>query len=279
MQRVVPSDLDDVCAFLRRQASQAMFPLSNLHRFGLDGAAPYAVSMWMSKVAGHVTGVLTVTRSGTVMPNLPEADFDSACDILRETDISGIIGPADIARPLADRFGLSGRSATLDRDEPHFTLDLKDLQCPDGPATLHLLGTADPEEMIRWRVAYCREALHMSPEQAQRQGETDYETYIAADSHRVLMQDGKALAMTGFNASLPDIVQVGGVYTPPELRGLGHARRALALHLIEARARGVTEATLFSSSDAAARAYRGIGFRQIGLWTLLLFETPQRITP
>ena len=69
------------------------------------------------------------------------------------------------------------------------------------------------------------------------------------------------------------MVQVGGVYTPPDLRGRGHARRALALHLA---ASGAERATLFSASAMAARAYRAVGFRQIGDWTLLLLRDTER---
>jgi predicted GNAT family acetyltransferase len=60
---------------------------------------------------------------------------------------------------------------------------------------------------------------------------------------------------------LPDVVQVGGVYTPPALRGKGHARLALALHLAEARGKGVGRAILYAFSEPAARAYRAIGFQ------------------
>ena len=81
--------------------------------------------------------------------------------------------------------------------------------------------------------------------------------------------------MTGFNAELPTIVQIGGVYTPPPLRGQGFARHAVALHLDEARRRGVGRATLFSASESAARAYSAIGFEPIGHYTLCHFDGPQ----
>jgi predicted GNAT family acetyltransferase len=66
--------------------------------------------------------------------------------------------------------------------------------------------------------------------------------------------------MTGFNAQTADIVQIGGVYTPPPLRSRGHARRAVALHLAEARDRGVRAPRSLRSGAAAARAYEAIGF-------------------
>lgn len=40
------------------------------------------------------------------------------------------------------------------------------------------------------------------------------------------------VSLSAFNASLPDIVQLVGIYTPPELRGRGYAQRAVAGSLI-----------------------------------------------
>lgn len=70
-------------------------------------------------------------------------------------------------------------------------------------------------------------------------------------------------------------VKVGAVYTPPALRGKGHARRAVALHLAQVRATGACRATLFASAPSAIAAYKTVGFKQIGDWVLAIFKTPQ----
>jgi predicted GNAT family acetyltransferase len=61
------------------------------------------------------------------------------------------------------------------------------------------------------------------------------------------------------------------VYTPPELRGRGFARAAVAASLLEARAEGAARAVLFTSSGAAARAYEALGFVRAGSFGLVLF--------
>ena len=71
-----------------------------------------------------------------------------------------------------------------------------------------------------------------------------------------------------------DLVQIGGVYTPPGLRGQGHARRAVALHREEARAEGIRTAILFASGAAACRAYEAIGFERIGSYALSILRKP-----
>lgn len=37
----------------------------------------------------------------------------------------------------------------------------------------------------------------------------------------MIREAGEVIAQTNFNAAMPDVVQVGGVYTPPCGRGLG----------------------------------------------------------
>ncbi len=272
MKRAVEADLPAVRAFLSARVSRAMFPLSNLDRFGLDGDHDYAPSMWIAERRGVVSGVLAVGRAGMVMPNLDGNDPAAAVGILRGREIAGLIGPTEEVRPLLAILGLAGHPATLDRDEPHFELGLDELRVPDGEGCLLPLEAAHSEEMIHWRTEYNVEANGLPRGKAEAEARTAYQNYVAADSHRVLMSGGAPLATSGFNAFLPDIVQIGGVYTPPRLRGRGHARRIVALHLAEARARGVTRATLFSGSDMASRAYRSIGFRQIGDWSLVIFD-------
>ncbi|HEY6061485.1 MAG TPA: GNAT family N-acetyltransferase, partial [Gemmatimonadales bacterium] len=82
----------------------------------------------------------------------------------------------------------------------------------------------------------------------------------------------RPVAFSAFNAALPDIVQVGGVWTPPELRNRGYGRAVVAGSLLDARSRGVTRAVLFAEREDAKRAYVGIGFRVVGEYGLLLFD-------
>ena len=70
-------------------------------------------------------------------------------------------------------------------------------------------------------------------DEAEAQAEEDVASWLAAGSHRVLLRGGEPVAMSGFNARLPGIVQVGAVWTPPEHRSQGFARACVALHLAD----------------------------------------------
>ena len=270
MRRAGPEDIPAIRVCLSGMADHAMFPLSNLDRFGLDGDHGYAPRMWVAEKDGLVTDVLTIGKSGVILPALPGGDWAAAAGCLKGREISGCIGPTDQVRPLLAELGLAGHPTSLNRDEPHFALDLDALRIPGGPGMLHPLDAADRDEMIRWRAAYEVEVLGADPRTGLDTARSDYEAYLEADSHRVLIDGDRPLATTGFNATAGQAVQIGGVFTPPPLRGRGHARRAVALHLAEARDKGARRAILFSASPAAEAAYRAIGFQRIGDWTLCL---------
>jgi predicted GNAT family acetyltransferase len=91
----------------------------------------------------------------------------------------------------------------------------------------------------------------------------------------LLVQDGAAVAMAGINSRLPKIVQVGGVYTPPQARGQGLARRAVT-GLLRAQ-QGVERSILFAADASAAKAYEGIGYRRIGAYRVAVLKSAQGV--
>jgi RimJ/RimL family protein N-acetyltransferase len=276
-----PADLARVEGLLSRQIDMAMFPLANLRAQGLgqDGFPsdhPHASRFWLLPDAGLVA----LSRGGMLMPL-----FGDACDpaplraVLRGQRVEGALGPARAVRTLLSALGLTAEPSRKDEDEPAFALDLASLSIPVRPGAA-LVPAADAHRplLLAWREAYHTESLGTPAEEARTLAKADVDRMIDRGNHRLLLADGQPVALTGFNAALPDIVQVGGVYTPPALRGRGHARLAVALHLAEARAAGVARAVLFAASPAAARAYRAIGFQPNGSFALVLFAAPATIS-
>lgn len=263
-------------ARLRARLSGSMFPLTNLREHGWDSGAARSMRFWIDRRRGAVLGV---SREGMLMPQVPDHGFNGVGPLLGAQTIMGAAGEADQVRALLAELGLGGRDAKLDDDEPQFLLDMGDLCVPEGPGRLVPLSDVDRSLIEGWRRAYLMEISGEDADSADEIAHHDIERYTARDSHRVLLADDGPLSMTGFNARLPEMVQIGGVYTPPDLRGQGHARRAVALHLLEARAEGVTAATLFAAGPSAVRAYEAIGFKRIGNFALVLFREPAQVTP
>lgn len=103
--------------------------------------------------------------------------------------------------------------------------------------------------------------------------------YIEAGTSRILEVDGDLVSTSHFNATSPDIVQVGGVWTPPKLRRCGYARSVVAGHLLEARGDGVKQAILFTEArnQPAHSAYEALDFERVGHYGLVLFEGHVRL--
>lgn len=277
IREATPRDRDRLETLLLRRLDGAMFPLANLRAHGLGhggfaSAHRHATRYWV--LDGD--SMVSITREGMLM-----ALLDATCDLaalpatLAGLAVTGAIGPAQSIRPLLRALGLQDQPARLDEDQPGFSLDLADLRLPGLPgATLAPAATAPPELLVAWRAASMVESQGMPPDEAPDKAAEQVEAWLEADNHRVLLVDGQPVALTGFNARLPEFVQVGAVYTPPELRARGYARQAVALHLAEARAAGVTRAVLFAATPAAARAYQAIGFQPAADFALVLLHQP-----
>lgn len=277
MRRVAAAELPEVIGWLQRHAAGTVFLESNLRNHGLAEDSHHARAVWLW-AAPEGRGFIGLSRAGIVMPQMASAggpDWSAVQDAMTGLQISGVNGEAAQVGRLLSALGIDSAPANLDRTEPQFTLDLARLVMP-AVAGLHLtpIRAEDRDAMIRWRRDYCVEVMGASAEDAPVIADHDIDGYIYADSHRILWRGEVPVAFTGFNARLPDMVQIGGVYTPPALRGQGLARAAVALHLAEARAQGILQAGLCAASDMAARAYVSLGFQRVGSVRLLVFSNP-----
>lgn len=276
-----PDEAADIAAFLYRDIDRAMFPLSNLTHHGMGRSGRYQMRFWLKGRGQAISAALGLSALGVLLPVLPglsAADLAPLRPLLYGERVAGLIGPAEQARALQEMLGIADDATEHAADEPGFALDLAELSLPDDPALrLRSPGARDLPLLIRWRAAYRGEVMGTPPHQREPAAREDIETYLARGSHRILERNGTPVAMTGFNAELAEAVQIGGVYTPPALRGRGNARAAVALHLAEARQSGVRRAILFAANDAAARAYRAIGFRPMGRMAMIFFRDGTRV--
>jgi ribosomal protein S18 acetylase RimI-like enzyme len=125
-----------------------------------------------------------------------------------------------------------------------------------------------PEEremLCAWRMAYDIEILGATDSEEHRQRAAHFlDAQIAEGNAWVAMSGSVLVSLSAFNASLPDIVQLGSICTPAEFRERGFAKAAVAASLLMARDRGASRAVLFTNNPSAVRTYAAIGFRRIG---------------
>jgi GNAT superfamily N-acetyltransferase len=271
------ADRPAIEAFLSSHIATSMFPLSNLRNQGMEGGHPRAVTFWVRGGAGQITDVVTVTDEGFAFPQCPTMPWGDLRVALAGQALRGIMGAAEQVAGMRAALNWT-HAAEMDDVEPLYHLSLEDLQLPDCAGyALAPLGDADSDTGFNWRVTYLNETGVYPGEAPELTAKKQIDDYVRADSHRVIYRDGQSVGMTGFNAQLPQVVQIGGVFTPDEFRGQGVARRAVGLHLKEARENGVTDAILFAANDRAARAYEAIGFEKIGAFAMVIYKDPQVI--
>lgn len=276
-----------LAAFLKKHTETCMFMRGNLRDFGIGRSKePYAMRYFLREKSGAIQGVGAVSNGNTLMMQAHEGLEDIAKHIQEvlpsDVKYTSILGEAHQVEVFKDVLGLTHLKTVMDEVEPLFALDLKKLKIPSFD---NMALTSPKKEHIKtledWSYDYGQEALKKRPSSALRaEIVQEVASNINKDRTRVLLKkdgsgtdlNGEMISKTNFNAVLPDCVQVGGVYTPPSLRGKGFARLVVALHLQEAHQKGVERAILFSANDYASRAYQAIGFKQVGEYTLTVFD-------
>ncbi len=277
IREAVKGDEALIEAYLARHFTTAMFLRGNLRDFGIGNTeAPYGMRYFIREEGG-VTGIGGVGNGGAVMlqasGNLAEMVAHMRAAVPADFEPTVTTGAPEMVQAILAGFGMGDAPMQMNEVEPLFWLPKAALVPQDMAGfTLRPATKADLPLLASWNHAYNLEVLGLVDSAGSRA-----ETYAAAERtlahgrQRLLLHKGAVVAQTNFNAALPDTVQVGGVYTPPALRGQGFARRVVAAHLAAAFATGVENAILFSASESASKAYRAIGFTQVGSYRIVLF--------
>ena len=274
---VVPADVASIEGFLAARPASSMFLRSYLHLGGLAFAGGPYQGTWVGAFDPAVVGVAMHAWTGNVILQAPTHAAPLARSALAESGraLKGILGPWAQVTAAREAVGLAA-PPRLNNREDLFELQLADLLVPeprDG-VIFRVATSADLDRMVAWRC----DAMVLSEGAARGPAlEADVrphiERYVREGTMFLVEDRGPPVACSTFNARMPDCVQIGGVWTPPALRGRGYARRVVAGSLVAARARGVTRSVLFTGAhnEPARRAYLALGYRIVGDYALLLW--------
>ncbi len=276
-----PGDEAALESFLAPRALTSMFLRSNARAAGLvDRGEPMQATYAAAFAEDRIVAVAAHCWNGNLILQSPSDLGAVAREALRASGrgLTALSGPWDQVLRARDELGLADRpTITRDRDAL-FDLDLSALRVPPEKSGVECRRPEDSElpGCAEWRYAYMIETGFGEASPALRAAayqNVDLTHELGNDF--VLVEDGQLVAYSAFNARLPEIVQVGGVWTPPALRGRGHARRVVAGSLLAARAQGTGRAVLFTFEKnlAAIRAYQALGFRHAGDYGLIFFSS------
>jgi len=284
---LVPGDEAALEAFLMPHLASSMFLLGNARAAGLtDSGERFSGTYAAAFEGGEMVGVVAHFWNGILMPQVPAPWSGDYLDLLWRAavrasgrPVEGVIGPDDQACALQAALAYPAEIVQMDHREKLYVLELAELTVPEalssGQVTARHPTPADLEILVRWRIGYELESIAAEDTPEYRAEVRASQRRIIADGTAwVLEADGVPVATTGFNAVLTEVVQVGGVYTPPESRSRGYARCAVAASLLDARGTGATRAILFTGEQniAAQKAYTALGFRQVGYFRLCLLR-------
>jgi GNAT superfamily N-acetyltransferase len=229
--------------------------------------------------SGALVGVAAHAWNGLILLQAPDhtETIVRACVDTSRRPVAGLTGPLAQVHAARAALGLTGAPASLEEDEVLFVLDMTELRVPGaqacGGVTCRPPLPGERDTLCAWRTAYEIECLGRQDSSELRarsrqwiDAQLDEAVIWVAELH------GRPVSLSAFNAALPDIVQLGGVYTPPELRGRGYAKAVVAHSVRTGRDRGASRAVLFTSNPNAVRTYEAVGFRRAGDYGLVLFK-------
>jgi uncharacterized protein len=281
-----PGDEVALEAFLASHADTSMFLRANARSAGLvDRGEPLQATYVAAIAAGEIRGVAAHCWNGMVLVQAPEHVAAVTREAVRHSrrTVTGFSGPWDQVVAARRALDLDAAPAAKDSRDELYVLDLARLVLPSalatGAARCRHPAQSELEQLVQWRVQFAVEALGaVDGAELRSASRGDVLLHHERGSDWVLVAGPDLVSYSVFNAMLPEIVQIGGVWTPPQLRGRGYARSVVAGSLLAARKQGVHRAVLFADplNVAARAAYLALGFQIVGDYGLVLLTPPRK---
>lgn len=279
-----PGDEAAVEEFLLPRVETSMFLIGNLRSTGFtDSGQAYEGTYAGAFEAGMIVGVVAHYWNQVLVFQAP-AQLEALWRVAIRASgrpVGGLIGPSDQVDVVKETLDVAESNLQMDETEKLYSLKLDGLIVPgdldSGVVQGRRMEPQDLELLTRWRVAYALEALgEQDTPRLRERTRASMERSLKEQRTWVLEHRGEPVACSSFNTAIKEAVQVGGVWTPPELRSRGYGRAVVATSLLDARAEGVTTAILFTPEDniPAQKAYQALGFRHIGSYRIVLFGSP-----
>jgi GNAT superfamily N-acetyltransferase len=197
---------------------------------------------------------------GLVMGEMRREHCEAFADQMTGQRFNSVMGPdrsalwfRDRAEVLGVRFGEPWRQRILAISAPPVY--------PDTPGEARLVTSADIELFAEWVLAFCHEAIPHDP--LPQRAHT--ERQAASGNYLFWVAEGRPVSMAGIHRRTRTGASIGGVYTPPDLRGRGFAGAVTSAAVGKIYSAGRTMACLYAdmANPWSNRCYEKIGFTQV----------------
>ncbi len=269
-------------AFLDSRPDTHLFLRANLAHGRMEDDGKRHDGTWVGTIRddGTITSIAALFWNGVCMLQTP-AHIDEILDMLAAAaprELIEMSGPtAQIERALLHGL-VRDRSLQGRHDSSVMTLALAQLSVPQ-PLDSGAVAVRPPmgEELglvSEWHAAF-NEEVFGDPRSAESDLKARQWIRSIHDARRggVATVDDKPVSYGAITGSLDDTVNIGAVYTPPELRGRKYAQCVVAGLLRDAAGDGAKHACLAVSKEdpLAGRVYAALGFRPAFDWTIARF--------
>lgn len=278
-------DLSILDEFLIPYTPTSMFLRSNARKVGLTYRENqlYTAHYFGAFENGVLRGVIALNWNGNLFSQVPhpailQALYAEAARAEADFQIMGILAPDEQAQQILDWLDFRVQESTISSIEKSYTLDIDKLQIPEPLMKeewlCRLATIEDLPLLVRERIHYSVETFGTDPDTENFLPETREEIRhkIGAAEIFILEVRGVIVSIANYNATLPMVVQIGGVWTPPHFRQKGYAGGVVAGALREAQKRHIKQAVLFTKNPYAMRCYEKLGFEYADDYHLTLFK-------
>jgi GNAT superfamily N-acetyltransferase len=279
VDRLSPGDLVDTFAFLDRD------PVLNVYLLALtlrDALAQPRDEYWAARRDEEIVALLHLGgQSGAV---LPLGDDETGLRLLADQARARlsflprrfqVIGPRVATRTVVRHIARSGFSPWLERDQVYMALDPDQLQPFERVPDLSPARREDHAMVFESGARLRLEELGEDPRKADPAAYQKRVDEECRDGHTYLWRgEGGLIFRASVSAITADAFQISGVYTTPEHRNRGIARRALSELCTRLFERSRASCLFVNDFNAPAiAAYHRMGFVQKADWASAFYDT------
>jgi ribosomal protein S18 acetylase RimI-like enzyme len=278
LDRLGPEHLTETFGFLDRDPALNVYLIALTLR---DGLAQPRDEMWAARREGEIVGVLHLGgQTGAV---LPHADDPAAIDRLGRHALERmpflprrfhVIGPRAATEGFRRRLAEAGFQPRLHRHQIYMALERGALAPFERLPELRVATRDDYRTVFESGAAMRAEELEEDPRQSDPIAYARRAEEECRDGYTFLWTDREGLCFrANMSARTADAVQIAGVFTPPERRGRGLARRGLSELCARLMEKSVSACLFVNDFNAPAIAvYRRLGFRDHADWASAFYD-------
>jgi predicted GNAT family acetyltransferase len=275
-----PGDEAALDGFLANHFATSMILRANLRAAGLADhgeafqgtyAAAFDRATIVAAAAHYWNGVLAVQAPRSL------ASVVRAAVAASKRNVTGFVGPWNQVEAAVPAVGRSQRRKLAGVPKTVMALDMTNLRVPaplaEGKIRYRKLSAKDHGWAAGWRTANFIETFGAKNTPELRDTVAKETEGLIERGQIFTVETDRPLAIGVFDATLPNIVQLDGIWTPAAHRGQGPEAAAVAGALHSVKDTGVTRAVLLTpkSSAAAHKLYRALGFVAIADHGMMLY--------